>query len=50
MGLREPGSQHCGVLNGAMTERSFLVQVLTYLPSLRGAPCFVPGFDATLLP
>jgi hypothetical protein len=41
MGLREPGSQHCGVLNGAMTERSVLVQVLTYLPSSLCAPCLV---------
>jgi len=33
------------VLNGAMTERSVPVQVLTYLPSLRGAPCLVTGCD-----
>jgi hypothetical protein len=42
-GLRGLGSQHCGALRGAMTIRSVPTQVLTILPSLPSAPCFVTG-------
>src|SRR5271166_6596702 len=38
-GLRGLGSQHCGALGGAMTDRSVPTQVLTVLPSLLSAPC-----------
>ena len=42
-GLRGLGSQHCGALCCAMTDRSFPIQVLTILPSLPSAPCLGTG-------
>jgi len=41
-GLRGSASKHCGALFGAMTVRSVAIQVLTIVPSLPLAPCFVP--------